>query len=155
MSIETGRTGGAMAPTPRPTVNVALAVVWNGPERVLICKRKADAVLGGCWEFPGGKCEPGESPAACALREVREETGLIVDVARVLAVIEHDYPHARVRLHPFVCRWTAGALEPREVAEARWVPPGELRQYHFPEANAPLLRSIIAGQAGPPSPPRP
>lgn len=132
----------------RRCVDVAIAIVFDREGRLLICKRKADAVLGGLWEFPGGKCNPGELPAACAQREVEEETALQVGIRKPLAIIEHDYPHARVRLHPFVCVWEAGELVPREVAEARWIAAGEIAGYRFPEANGGLLRGIEAGEIG-------
>jgi mutator protein MutT len=128
-------------------VEVAIAIVFGADGKLLICKRKANTVLGGYWEFPGGKCNPGETPADCAKREVEEETGLAVSVQRPLAVIEHDYPHARVRLHPFICRWETGTLELREVAEALWVTRPELTGYHFPEANGSLLQALISGEA--------
>src|SRR5690242_13315334 len=93
----------------RKAVEVAVALVFSEDrQQLLICKRKADTVLGGYWEFPGGKCDPGESPAACACREVLEETGIEARSVKPLAIIEHDYPHARVRLHPFVCEWVRG-----------------------------------------------
>ena len=130
-------------------VDVALAVVFDPLKRVLICRRKPDAALGGYWEFPGGKCNPAESPAHAAVRESLEETSLVVEVVRALPAIEHEYEHARLRLHPFVCRWSAGNLEPREVAEARWVLPTELGQYLFPPANGDLVRALIAGVIGP------
>ncbi len=109
-------------------------------------QRKADTVLGGYWEFPGGKCEPGETPAACVIREILEETGLTIAAEQACPIIEHDYPHARVRLHPFLCHHVAGTLELRQVAAARWVPAAELAQYRFPEANAPLLQAVMAGK---------
>ena len=130
-------------------VEIALALVFDPQGRVLICKRKANAVLGGYWEFPGGKCEPAETPAQAAVRESIEETGLVVEVVRALPAIEHEYEHARLRLHPFVCRWSAGNLEPREAAEARWVLPTELGQYLFPQANGDLVRALIACEIGP------
>ncbi len=124
------------------TVEVAIAVVYASDGTLLICKRKADTVLGGYWEFPGGKCNPGESPEACATREVEEETGLIVAATQPLPLIEHTYPHARVRLHPFICRHIRGTLELREVAEARWILPAELTHFRFPEANRPLIDAL-------------
>jgi 8-oxo-dGTP diphosphatase len=131
----------------QPVVEVAIAVVFGADGRLLICKRKADTVLGGYWEFPGGKCHPGEGPEACAVREVEEETALVVRPMRALPIIEHAYPHARVRLHPFVCRHEVGTVELREIADARWIMPAELADYRFPEANAPLLASIMAAGA--------
>jgi mutator protein MutT len=133
----------------RRCVEVAIAVVFNDNGKLLICKRKADTVLGGYWEFPGGKCNAAEPPADCAKREVEEETALHVRVRKALPIIEHEYPHARVRLHPFICRHDSGTLELREVAEARWISPAELSDYRFPEANGTLLRAIISGEAAP------
>ncbi len=73
-------TGMRETPAERRRVEVAIAIVFGADQKLLICKRKAEAVLGGYWEFPGGKCNPGETPADCAVREVEEETGLCVNV---------------------------------------------------------------------------
>jgi mutator protein MutT len=137
---------------PGKWVDVALAVVFDDQRRVLICRRKSGAVLGGYWEFPGGKCEPGESPAECAVREVAEETALSVRVQRPLKAIEHEYPHACVRLHPFVCRHLGGELSLREVAAAQWVAFEDLGNYAFPEANAALLQELAEGNTPPEAP---
>ena len=129
-------------------VEVAIAVVFDRTrDRLLICRRKQDAVLGGYWEFPGGKCDAWEAPAACACREVLEETGVSVRTTKALAIIEHDYPHARVRLHPFLCEWMAGEVRLLAVAEAKWIAPGEVVHYRFPEANAALVRAASRGYA--------
>lgn len=128
------------------SVEVAIAVVFDrARERILICKRKQDTVLGGYWEFPGGKCDPGETPEACACREVLEETNLAVRAIRKLAVIEHDYPHARVRLHPFLCEHVSGEVQLLAVADAKWITPAEVSAYRFPEANVPLLEAVARG----------
>jgi mutator protein MutT len=126
---------------------VAIAIVFDSAPvpKLLICRRKAGAVLAGYWEFPGGKCHMDEPPAVCVVREVEEEMGLVVAVLRPLAAIEHEYPHARVRLHPFVCRQIAGTLELRAVAEALWIDAGRVAQYTFPEANGGLLKEVSQG----------
>jgi mutator protein MutT len=112
--------------------------------RVLICRRHDDPAdaFGGYWEFPGGKCEPPESPVECVRREIREELGIEVTPVTALTVIEHRYPTVHVRLHPFVCRLDAG--EPRAIsaAQCKWVGSDELREYRFPEANAELLTEL-------------
>ena len=78
-------------------VDVAIAIVFDPPRRqVLICQRKSDTVLAGYWELPGGKCDPGETPDVCAVREVREEVGIAVRAIRGLEVIEHEYAYAHV-----------------------------------------------------------
>ena len=134
---------------PRKQVDVAIAVVFDGAhDKLLVCRRKADAVLGGYWEFPGGKWEPGETAAQCAVREVREETGLDVRVLHALPPIDHEYPHAHVRLHPLVCELTGGQLQLLAVAEARWIAPMQVGSYRFPAANGPLVTRIAAGFAG-------
>ena len=125
-----------------PRVDVDIAIVTRGPE-VLICQRHADNTFGGCWEFPGGKREPGESAEACVVREVREEVGIAVRPRLALTVIEHDYPHARIRQHPFICDHLDGEPQLLACQDARWVTPLALRDYRFPPANEPLIEQAI------------
>ena len=130
-------------------VEVAIAIVFDRDhERLLICKRKAGTVLAGYWEFPGGKCDAGETPAACACREVMEELGVAVRAVAELAVIEHRYPHALVRLHPFVCEWTGGEVQLLAVDDAKWIDPAEAVGYRFPEANGELVKAVARGFEG-------
>ncbi len=122
-------------------VEVAIALVWRGTE--LLITRRPDAVhLGGLWEFPGGKIAPGETPEACAEREVLEEVGLLVAARARRKLIEHTYPERRVKLYPIECDYVTGALEFREVSDARWLLPSQLAQYPFPEANAKLIAEL-------------
>ena len=130
-------------------VEVAIGVVFErSAERVLICRRKHDTVLGGYWEFPGGKCDVGEAPEACVRREIMEEVGLTVIAIKALPLIEHVYPYASVRLHPFVCRHVSGEPQLLAVADAKWVLPAELGGYEFPPANAGLLAQVELGWEG-------
>lgn len=129
-------------------IEIALALVWRGDE-LLITRRLANVHLGGLWELPGGKCEPGESPAACAAREVREEVGLAVTVLRPRLVIEHTYGDRAVRLHPFDCRYEGGELQPLACGACRWVKTIELIHYEFPAANRPLFEALA--REGPPA----
>lgn len=129
-------------------IEIAIALVWRGGE-LLITRRLANVHLGGMWELPGGKCEVGESPAACAVREVREEVGLEVTVLGPRTVIEHAYRERTVRLHPFDCRYEGGDPQPLGCGAWRWVGIGELRGYEFPAANSPLLEALE--RDGPPT----
>lgn len=127
-------------------IQVAVGVLTecvNGECHILIARRPDHAVLGGLWEFPGGKIEPPETPRQCLVREFQEELDLHVRVARPLPVIEHAYPHALVRLHAFFCTRLAGEPRNLHVAEHRWVTPLQLREQSFPPANAPLVAYII------------
>ena len=123
-------------------IDVAIGIVCKGGQ-VLICRRKQDGHLAGFWEFPGGKVEPGESPAQCVARELREELDIEVNVATALPTIEHDYPDRQVRLHPFLCDHRNGIPKPIGCDETIWVNPPALREYKFPNANDGLIEDLI------------
>lgn len=113
-----------------PHITVTAAVCSeNG--RFLITRRPADGLLGGLWEFPGGKLEPGESLEDCLRREIDEEIGVAVEVLEPFGVYKHAYSHFKVTLHAFTCRiWPSGQrLAAREVAGMQWVARGELDDY--------------------------
>ena len=124
-------------------VDAAIAiVVRNG--QVLVAQRKQDDVLGGYWEFPGGKCEEGETLEQCLHRELREELDIRAEPLQRLAAIEHDYPHSLVRLHPFICRHVEGEAKFLECQDARWIDPTLLRDYSFPPANEQLIDQVVS-----------
>ena len=136
-------------PTGTTQIGLGIVVVREGARpRVLISRRRREAVLGGLWEFPGGKVEPGESVEACVRRELREELGVEVETVTRLPALEHIYPHGRVRLMPVICHLMQGRPRALQVAEWRFVMPEELEGYAFPAANAPLVPRVIeaAGQ---------
>jgi hypothetical protein len=87
---------------------------------------------------------------------VLEETGVTVRPVRELPIIDHQYPHARVRLHPFLCEYGSGELQLLAVADARWIDPSEAPSFRFPEANLSLVRAVAGGfdALNPPASPR-
>jgi mutator protein MutT len=123
-------------------VDAAIGVVKRDG-RVLICQRKTDDTLGDFWEFPGGKCEPGESLEMCLARELMEEVGIEARVVRKLTPVEHDYPHVSVRLHPFLCEHVEGEATAIECQRTKWVEAEELSGYKFPPANESLLEEVV------------
>jgi len=123
-------------------IAVAIGIVVR-EQKILIARRPASATLGGLWEFPGGKCKSGEEPSDCLLREIREETGLDVGITRALPVIEWRYPAGTLRLHPFICHIVRGDAQSLWAEELRWVCPGELQEYEFPEANRGLIEQLV------------
>lgn len=126
---------------PPPRIEVAAGLIFH-QGRLLITQRKAGDHLGGLWEFPGGKCEPGETHAAALQRELREELAIEVTVGERLEVIEHSYPEKSVRLEFFRCRLSAGTPTPLGCAALAWVGPAELANYSFPAADTRLLKKI-------------
>ena len=134
---------------PVPHHTVAVAVVADGAGRLLIQRRPEDAMLGGLWEFPGGKREPDETVEAACAREVREELGVEVEVGPPVARVEHAYSHFRITLHAFRCRIVAG--EPRSAGKLplRWVRPDELDDYAFPRANRRVVEALQAEARAP------
>ena len=110
--------------------------------RVLITQRPHDTVLGGSWEFPGGKIEANESPRQAVSRELLEEIGIEVEPITALSVIEHVYEHAHVYLHPWLCKQLNGEPQNLEVIAHRWVGLEELLQIEFPSANNALVAEL-------------
>jgi 8-oxo-dGTP diphosphatase len=137
------------------TVEVALGMILRD-RRILICRRRDAGHLAGYWEFPGGKCEPGESPLQTLHRELAEEVGVHVEAVHRFPPMDHMYPEVHVRLHAFVCRHVDGEAHPHAADELQWIDPARLAEFRFPEANAPLLAQFMAylGDEGSPVPQR-
>lgn len=126
---------------PLPHYEVTAGVIQDG-DRVLIAQRPFQGMLGGLWEFPGGKREPGESLVECLKRELREELGVEVEVLERWMVIPHVYTHMRITLHVFRCRWIGGEPRPLGCADVRWVPVGELDRYPFPNTDRQIVERL-------------
>lgn len=131
-------------------IPVAVALIERAGH-YLIRQRPAlpGSPMPGYWEFPGGKCEPGETLAACARREIQEEAGLCIDVLRLRRVIHHEYPHARVALSFFDCQTSDPSANPDPETGFRWVPVHELPSYQFPGANEPIVEDLCREAIGP------
>ncbi|MEN6576650.1 MAG: A/G-specific adenine glycosylase [Phycisphaerales bacterium] len=129
------------AAKPLPSHTVVVAVIYrNG--RILIDKREPKGLLGGLWEFPGGKVRPGESFRAALRREIREELDIEIEIGREIAAVDHAYTHFRVRIHAVECRHVSG--EPRCIAcaDLKWVRPTDLHKYAFPAANKKIIQLL-------------
>jgi A/G-specific adenine glycosylase len=116
---------------------VVAAILRDGA--YLIGLRPPEGLLGGLWEFPGGKVETGESHAAALTRECREELGVAVKVGGLIATVQHAYTHLRVTLNVYRCTVLDGQPAPKTHTELRWAAPEEFAQYAFPKANHKFL----------------
>jgi len=120
---------------------VAIAIV-EAQGAYLVGVRGPDGPLPGFHEFPGGKLHHGESPAAGAVRECEEETGLTVTAGETIYECTHDYPHARVELSFILCRPVSPG-HPPALGRFVWTPAAELGALTFPEANAPVVKLLL------------
>jgi mutator protein MutT len=123
----------------RPLVVAAAVVERNG--RFLLTRRQKGVHLEGLWEFPGGKCDSGESLHACLGRELQEELAVAVEVGDEICTIIHEYPHRAVELHFLRCRLLGDPI-PQLGQEMRWVPRAELIALQFPPADRELIAKL-------------
>lgn len=124
-------------------VHVAVGVILDEHNRVLIARRAADAHQGDLWEFPGGKVEPPETTADALHRELREELDIIVERSVPLLIIEHNYADKAVRLDVHVVKRFKNTARGLEGQPLRWVDAQDLTDYDFPAANAPIIDAVL------------
>ena len=122
-------------------IEVSAGLVFRAG-KLLIAQRHADSHLGGLWEFPGGKREPGESFEQCLVRELQEELGVTVNVGELFESVDHDYPDKSVHLRFFLCRLNTGEPQALGCAAVRWVTRTELNVFTFPAADKGLLSRL-------------
>jgi len=119
---------------PTPLYRIAVGVVFkNG--RVLITRRKPSGLLGGLWEFPGGKIQKGESPEAACIREIKEEVNLAIRVDWHLSRVKHAYTHFKIVMDVFCCSYVSGRIALSGPVDHRWISLLRLDDFPFPKAN--------------------
>jgi A/G-specific adenine glycosylase len=137
LAHETGRVGEypkKLKRAPTPQFKIAVGVVFkNG--KVLITRRKPKGLLGGLWEFPGGKVRDTEKAKGACIREIKEETNLSVGVASHLSRIKHAYTHFKIIMDVFCCSYISGKVKLNGPVDHRWIKLDKLDDYPFPKAN--------------------
>jgi A/G-specific adenine glycosylase len=133
---------------PKSTVphrTVAAAIIQrNG--RTLIAQRPDRGLLGGMWEFPGGKTKPGETLASCLKREICEELNIDIEIGKPFGVYEHAYTHFKITLHAFCCTLPQGEPNPQEHNDLRWVTPSEMEDYPMGKIDRQIARKLLNGE---------
>ena len=132
------------ASKPVPFQVIGVGVVYNASGEILIDQRLEEGLLGGMWEFPGGKQEPDETIEACIARELREELGIDVVVEDHLITVDHAYSHKKLRFVVHLCTWLSGDPQPLASQQVRWVQAQSLGNYAFPAANARIIEALLA-----------
>jgi A/G-specific adenine glycosylase len=127
-----------------PHYDVAAGMVWNARGELLIAQRPLEGLLGGLWEFPGGKREGDETLAHCLQRELREELAIEVEVGEVFVVVQHAFTHFKITLHAFTCRYidTSSAPQAMGVRDWAWVLPEQLDAYSFGKADRQVITAL-------------
>jgi len=133
---------------PIPRKMIGVAVIWNGAGQILIDRRKPEGLLGGMWEFPGGKVELGETIPDCIQREIQEELGIEIEVGDRLIVVDHTYSHFHVTLNVHHCQHLSGEPQAIECDEIRWVELADLDNYPFPKANLQIIEALKREKEG-------
>ncbi len=126
---------------PEPIVVTAAVIERDG--RFLVTRRPEGTHLAGHWEFPGGKCEAGETPEACLRRELREELDVEATVGAEMFRTAYDYPGRRLDLRFFACV-VEGPPRPMQGQQMRWVPRRGLARLRFPPADAAFIALLTA-----------
>ena len=119
---------------PVPTHHIAVGVVYK-KDRVLITRRRPEGLLGGLWEFPGGKIGKQENAEQACVREIREEVNLNIKIDSVVTRVKHAYTHFKVILDVFRCSYVSGRVRLNGPEDYRWIRLGEIDAYPFPKAN--------------------
>lgn len=126
---------------PVPVYHIATGIIRkNG--KMLVTRRKPEGLLGGLWEFPGGKLKKKESPEKACIREILEETGLIVEIDSHLTSIKHAYSHFKIRMDVFYCRYVSGKVNLNGPDTFRWIKLEDINNYAFPKANLKFIPLI-------------
>lgn len=127
----------------RPHHQIGVGIVMNENEEVLIALRPEDAMLGGMWEFPGGKQEEDEQIEQTVVRELKEELGIDIAIKKPFMKLDHAYSHFKITMHAYLCELQNGKPKPQSSQEIRWIPIDELADYPFPKANRKLTDKLM------------
>jgi A/G-specific adenine glycosylase len=125
-----------------PHLIVGAAVVVNRKGEILIAQRRNEDMLGGLWEFPGGKQEVGETIQECIARELKEELGITVEVGDFLVTVKHAYSHFTMELHTYFAKIKLGRPRPIECQDYRWVDPTRLREVPYSKADLYIIDEL-------------
>ena len=128
----------------RPQIVVAAGILRDAAGRILIAQRPAGGHVAGFWEFPGGKLNPGESPAEALFRELREEIGVSVEAATPFMAYRHDYPERSVELHVFLVERYTGDPRGVEGQPLRWVSVADFPSAGLLEADLPIAEKLAS-----------
>ena len=122
--------------------HVAIGVIWN-KNKILVSKRKNEGMLGGLWEFPGGKLKLKETAQQCVIREIKEELDVDVLPVNFIDSINHSYSHFSITLNAYHCKYIKGSPRALGCSEFRWIHPNHLKLLAFPVSSQKIFNKIL------------
>ena len=125
-------------------IHVAVGVIENSTQQILLAKRHAHLHQGDKWEFPGGKVESGESTSQALIRELKEEVDLNVVMTTPMMEVNHDYGDKQVMLDIHWVKDFSGTARGLEGQAIKWVAKRDLVNFEFPDANKTIVDKILA-----------
>ncbi|MBX2859691.1 MAG: A/G-specific adenine glycosylase [Vampirovibrio sp.] len=129
-----------------PHLTIGVGVIWHN-HKILIQQRPEEGLLGGLWEFPGGKQEADESLEETVAREIKEELGIDVEVQEKIMAVKHAYTHFKITLHAYHCKHKSGKPVSAQKQPWQWVPLEEIPNYAFPKANKKVLEHLLQAKS--------
>jgi A/G-specific adenine glycosylase len=134
--------------TPKPKIphHTVTAAVIQREGRFMIVQRPPTGLLGGLWEFPGGKREPDEDLSDCLRRELLEELNIHIQVGQPFGVYQHAFTHFRITLHAFLCHLNGGEPHLKEHTDIRWVKPVELEDFPMGKIDRQIAKRLVLAQ---------
>jgi A/G-specific adenine glycosylase len=147
VAFKTAMTGNIPYKSPKkqiPHHQIAVGIIVNAEGKLLIALRPENAMLGGLWEFPGGKRRDGEPLEETVLRELKEELGVDVEVTGFFMKLNHAYSHFRITLHAYFCQIVRGEPKPAASEQLAWVRRDQLARYPFPKANRRITLALMS-----------
>ena len=130
---------------PTPEHYLAVGVIYNSAGEVLITQRQLDGLLGGLWEFPGGKIAEGETAEVACVRNIAEVVNLSVKNMRYLTRVRHAFTHFKIVVDVFQCDYQAGEVVLNGPRDAKWIAVAALQDYPLPRATHKFLDELVGG----------
>lgn len=128
-----------------PHYHVTAGIIRHN-EKLLITQRPSDDKFGDLWEFPGGKQKQGENLEQCLLREIAEELNIQIRIDNQFMAVTHEYKHAQITLHVFLCSLENGVPESVEVQDWKWIDLSEIDRYDFTKADQVVIQKILKSE---------
>ncbi|RKX37447.1 MAG: 8-oxo-dGTP diphosphatase MutT [Verrucomicrobia bacterium] len=125
-----------------PHIVVGAAVVTNRKGEVLIAQRRNEDMLGGLWEFPGGKQESGETIQQCIVRELKEELGINIETGDFLITVKHAYSHFTMEMHTYFAKIKSGRPRSIECQDFQWLKVSNLRKVPYSKADLIIIEEL-------------